>query len=49
MEELDIPAVLARLKPYNLSPIERVLAAHTGTVQLLLSLYCGRSAKWDTF
>jgi len=38
---LDIPAVLARLKPYNLSPIERVLAAHTGTVQLLLSLYFG--------
>ncbi len=41
MEELDIPAILARLKPYNLSPIERVLAAHTGTVQLLLSLYFG--------
>ena len=41
MEELDIPAVLARLKPYNLSAIERVLAGHTGTVQLLLSLYFG--------
>jgi hypothetical protein len=41
MEELDIPAVLARLNRYNLSPIERVLAAHTGTVQLLLSLYFG--------
>lgn len=40
-EELDIAAVLARLKPYNLSPMERVLAAHTGTVQLLLSLYFG--------
>ena len=38
MEELDIPAALERLKPYGLSPIERVLAGHTGTVQLLLSL-----------
>ena len=41
MEELDIAGVLAKLKPYNLSPFERVLAAHTGTVQLLLSLYFG--------
>ena len=41
MEELNIPAVLERLKPYGLGPIERVLAAHTGTVQLLLSLYFG--------
>ena len=39
MEELDIAGVLDRLKVYDLSPIERVLAGHTGTVQLLLSLY----------
>lgn len=38
-EELNIPEVLERLKPYELAPIERVLAAHTGTVQLLLSLW----------
>lgn len=39
-EELQIPEVLERLKPYgDLVPIERVLAAHTGTVQLLLSLW----------
>ena len=38
MEELDIPGALERLKPYGLNPIERVLAGHTGTVQLLLSL-----------
>ena len=38
MEELDIPGALERLKPYKLSPIERVLAGNTGTVQLLLSL-----------
>ena len=38
-EELHIPEVLERLKPYELAPIERVLAAHTGTVQLLLSLW----------
>ncbi len=38
MEELDIPGALERLKPYGLSAIERVLAGHTGTVQLLLSL-----------
>lgn len=39
-EELEIPQVLDRLKEYsNLAPIERVLAAHTGTVQLLLSLW----------
>ena len=41
MEELNIPAVLERLAPYHLGPVERVLAAHTGTVQLLLSLYFG--------
>ena len=41
MEEMDIPSVLARLEPYRLGPMERVLAAHTGTVQLLLSLYFG--------
>ena len=41
MEELNIPEVLARLEPHNLAPFERVLAAHTGTVQLLLSLYFG--------
>jgi chorismate-pyruvate lyase len=41
MEELDIPAVLARLDGHRLGPVERVLAAHTGTVQLLLSLYFG--------
>ena len=41
MEELDIPGALERLKPYDLSPIERVLAGHTGTVQLLLSLLFG--------
>ena len=40
-EELDIAAVLAELEPHNLSPIERVLAAHTGPVQLLLSLHFG--------
>ena len=39
-EELDIPGVLENLRPYeDLNGIERVLAAHTGTVQLLLSLY----------
>jgi chorismate-pyruvate lyase len=39
-EELQIPQVLERLKEYpDLRPIERVLAAHTGTVQLLLSLW----------
>lgn len=39
-EELRIPEVLERLKEYStLAPIERVLAAHTGTVQLLLSLW----------
>lgn len=38
MEELDIPGALERLRPYGLGPIERVLAGHTGTVQLLLSL-----------
>lgn len=39
-EELLIPEVLDRLKEYSdLRPIERVLAAHTGTVQLLLSLW----------
>lgn len=39
-EELEIPQVLDRLKEHsNLSPIERILAAHTGTVQLLLSLW----------
>ena len=41
MEELNIPEVLGRLEPYRLGPVERVLAAHTGTVQLLLSLYFG--------
>lgn len=39
MEELDIPSALKLLKPYDLSPIERVLAGHTGTVQVLLSLW----------
>lgn len=39
MEELIIPEVLAGLEPYDLNPIERVLLAHTGTVQLLLSLW----------
>ena len=39
-EELNIAAVLEGLKPYeDLNGIERILAAHTGTVQLLLSLY----------
>lgn len=38
-EELDIQAALDRLTPYDLNPIERVLAAHTGTVQYLLSLW----------
>lgn len=39
-EELRIPEVLERLKEYpDLRPIERVLASHTGTVQLLLSLW----------
>jgi hypothetical protein len=39
-EELQIPQVLERLKEYpDLRPIERILAAHTGTVQLLLSLW----------
>jgi hypothetical protein len=38
MEELDIEGALKRLGPYGLRPIERVLAGHTGTVQLLLSL-----------
>ena len=39
-EELDIAGVLEKLKPYaDLNPFERILAAHTGTVQLLLSLY----------
>ncbi len=41
MEELDIPALLRRLERLQLSPMERVLLAHTGTVQLLLSLYFG--------
>ena len=41
MEELDIPGAMERLKPYGLRPIERVLAGHTGTVQLLLSLLFG--------
>ena len=41
MEELNIPAVLERLAPYKLGSVERVLVAHTGTVQLLLSLYLG--------
>lgn len=39
MEELRIGEVLEGLKDYDLNPIERVLAAHTGTVQLLLSLW----------
>lgn len=38
-EELRIPEVLLTLSMYDLRPIERVLAAHTGTVQLLLSLW----------
>ena len=37
-EELDIAALLDRLKTNNLRPIERVVLGHTGTVQLLLSL-----------
>lgn len=41
MEELDIAGILETLAAHDLSPIERVLAAHTGTVQLLLSLW------WD--
>ncbi len=40
-EELDIAAVLDKIRHHNLNPIERILAAHTGTVQLLLSLYFG--------
>ena len=41
-EELNIAAVLEGLKPYeDLNGIERILAAHTGTVQLLLSLLFG--------
>lgn len=39
MEELDIPSALKLLEPYDLCPIERVLAGHTGTVQVLLSLW----------
>ncbi len=39
-EELDIPTFLSRLD-LGLSPIERVLLGHTGTVQLLLSLWFG--------
>lgn len=39
MEELDIAGILEALGRLDLSPIERVLAAHTGTVQLLLSLW----------
>ena len=38
-EELRIAEVLGSLSMYDLRPIERVLAAHTGTVQLLLSLW----------
>ncbi len=41
MEELDISGALARFSSYSLSPFERVLLGHTGTVQLLLSLYFG--------
>ncbi|KKL22432.1 hypothetical protein LCGC14_2435490 [marine sediment metagenome] len=38
-EELEIQGALDRLAQYNLNPIERLLAGHTGTVQLLLSLW----------
>lgn len=41
MEELDILGALELLQPFNLGPVERVLAGHTGTVQLLLSLLFG--------
>jgi len=41
MEELDISSVLERLNGHNLNRIERVLVAHTGTVQLMLSLWFG--------
>ena len=36
---MDIPSALKLLEPYDLCPIERVLAVHTGTVQLLLSAW----------
>ena len=47
-EELDIPATLAKLGTPGvipLSPVERVLAGHTGTVVLLLSLYFNKPVK----
>lgn len=48
-EELDIPATLAKLETYGgvppLSPIERILAGHTGTVVLLLSLYFNKAVE----
>jgi len=47
MEELDIAGILTALRQYDLSPIERVLAAHTGTVQLLLSLWWGEEVVVD--
>lgn len=40
-EELHIEKLLRRLSPYDLTQWERVLIGHTGTVQLLLSLFFG--------
>ena len=45
MEELNIVLTLKRLEGFDLSPIERVLIAHTGTVQLLLSLWFREEVK----
>lgn len=42
-EELDINGLLESLSRYQLSPIERVIAGHTGTVQWLLSLWFGEA------
>lgn len=46
-EELDIPSLLKQLEPFELSPIERVLAGHTGTVQVLLSLWFNQPVVVD--
>ena len=39
MEDLNLNHLLDSLKPYNLGPMERILIGHSGTVQLLLSLF----------
>ena len=44
MEELDIQSTLDRIAGQGLTPIERILAAHTGTVQLLVSLWFAEAA-----